>query len=415
MPIYEYKGLNQRGKVAAGVLDADSPRALKERLFKEGIFLSEFIETRGGAEVRRVGQQQAGSREVKLSFLQSVKVLEVAEMTRQLATLVRSGIQVTEAIGAIAEQLENPLFKKILSDVKRQVSEGSTLANALKKHPKVFSELYVNMVGSGETSGTLDVVFERLAEVTESQVRLRSKVTSALVYPIIMLVLSAGIVLLMMVFVIPKMKELLEQMGKDLPGVTKFLMGTSDLVREYWYILVILFAGSIWLFKRWKDSEKGKPKWHDFQLRMPLFGKLFREMGVARFARTLSTLLAAGVPILNALTIVQNVIGNVVLGKVIEQARDAVKEGQPIAEALKRSRQFPPMVCHMIAVGEKSGQLEEMLGNVANSYELQVEQKVSRLTATLEPLMIIMMGLVVGFMVMSIILPMMDMSQMGNR
>lgn len=415
MPIYEYKGLNQRGKVASGVLDADSPRALKERLFKDGIFLSEFIETRGGAEVRRVGQQQTGSREVKLSFLQSVKVLEVAEVTRQLATLIRSGIQVTEAIGAIAEQLENPLFKKILSDVKRQVSEGSTLANALKKHPKVFSELYVNMVGSGETSGTLDVVFERLAEVTESQVRLRSKVTSALVYPVIMLILSAGIVLLMMVFVIPKMKELLEQMGKELPGVTKFLMGTSDLVRDYWYILFLLTVGGVFLFRRWKDSEKGKPKWHDFQLRMPLFGKLFREMGVARFARTLATLLAAGVPILNALTIVQNVIGNVVLGKVIEQARDAVKEGQPIAEALKRSKQFPPMVCHMIAVGEKSGQLEEMLGNVANSYELQVEQKVSRLTATLEPLMIIMMGLVVGFMVISIILPMMDMSQMGNR
>jgi len=415
MPIYEYKGLNSRGKVTSGVLDADSPRSLKERLFKEGVFLSEFIETRGGNEVRRVGQAQAGSREVKLSFLQSVKVLEVAEVTRQLATLVRSGIQLTEAIGAISEQLENPLFKKILADVKRAVSEGSTLANALKKHPKVFSELYVNMVGSGESSGTLDVVFERLAEVTESQVRLRSKVTSALVYPIIMLILSFGIVLLMMVFVIPKMKELLEQMGKELPGVTKFLMGTSDLVRDYWYILAILIIGSFMFFQRWRESATGKPKWHGYILRMPLFGKLFREMAVARFARTLQTLLAAGVPILNALTIVQNVIGNVVLGKVVEEARDAVKEGQPIADALKKSKQFPPMVCHMIAVGEKSGQLEEMLGNVANSYELQVEQKVSRLTATLEPLMIIMMGLIVGFMVISIILPMMDMSKMGRR
>lgn len=415
MPIYEYKGINARGKAQNGVLDADSPRSLKERLLKDGVFLSEYIETRGGAETRRAGQQQAGSREVKLTFLQSVKILEVAEVTRQLATLVRSGIQVVDAISAISEQLENPLFKKILAEVKRNVSEGSTLANALKKHPKVFSDLYVNMVASGESSGTLDVVFERLAEVTESQVRLRSKLTSALVYPVIMLGLSFIIVLGMMIFVIPKMTELLEQMGKDLPGVTKFLIAMSDLVRNWWPVLLILAAGAFLLFNRWRRSEKGRPKWDRWTLGFPIFGKLFREMGVARFSRTLSTLLAAGVPILNALTIVQNVIGNLVLAKVVEQAREAVKEGQPIAEALKRSKEFPPMVVHMISVGERSGQLEQMLTNVANSYELQAEQKVSRLTAVLEPLMIVMMGLVVGFMVISIILPMMDMSQMGKR
>jgi general secretion pathway protein F len=415
VPIYEYKGLNARGKEAKGVLDADSPRSLKERLFKEGIFLSEYIETRGGEETRRAGQQQAGSREVKLTFLQKVSHLEVAEVTRQLATLVRSGIQVVDAIGAISEQLENPLFKKILAEVKRNVSEGSTLAQALKKHPKVFSDLYVNMVGSGESSGTLDVVFERLAEVTESSVRLRSKLTSALVYPAIMLGLSTVIVLMMMIFVIPKMTELLEQMGKDLPGVTKFLIGVSDLVRNWWPVLLLLVVGAFMLFNRWRRSDKGKPTWDRWTLGFPIFGKLFREMGVARFARTLSTLLAAGVPILNALTIVQNVIGNMVLGKVVEQAREAVKEGQPIAEALKRSKEFPPMVVHMISVGERSGQLEQMLTNVANSYELQAEQKVARLTAVLEPIMIVMMGLVVGFMVISIILPMMDMSQMGKR
>jgi general secretion pathway protein F len=415
MPIFEYKGLNARGKQVSGVLDADSPRALKDRLFKDGIFLSEYIETRGGEEVRRAGQQQQGSRDVKFTLFQGVKVLEVAEMTRQLATLVKSGIQVTEAIGAISEQLENPLFKKILAEVKRSVSEGSTLATALKKHPKVFSDLYVNMVASGETSGTLDVVFERLADVTESQVKLRSKVTSALIYPMIMLALSFGIVLLMLLFVIPKMKQLLEDMGKELPGITKFLLGTSDLFRDYWYVIFILFGFAAFAFARWKASPEGKVAWDGYKLRMPLFGALFREMGVARFARTLSTLLAAGVPILNALTIVQNVIGNVVLEKVVEAARDAVKEGQPIAEALKRGRQFPPMVCHMIAVGEKSGQIEEMLNNVANSYELQVEQKVSRLTSTLEPLMIVMMGLIVGFMVMAVILPMMDMSKLGGQ
>jgi general secretion pathway protein F len=415
MPIYEYKGLNAKGKAVKGVLDADSPRALKERLGKEAIFLSEYIETRGGEETRRAGQQKAGSREVKLTFLQRVKLIEVAEVTRQLATLVRSGIQVTEAIGAIGEQLENPLFKKILAEVKRNVSEGATLANAMKRHPKVFSDLYVNMVASGESSGTLDVVFERLADVTESQVRLRSKLTSALVYPAIMLTMSFGIVFLMMVFVIPKITELLLNMGKKLPAPTEFLIGVSNIVRDWWWLLIILFVLMVWAFNRWRRSEQGRPKWDRWMLTFPIFGKLTRELGVARFSRTLATLLAAGVPILNALAIVQNVIGNVILGKVVEQAREAVKEGQPIADALKKSREFPPMVVHMIGVGERSGQLEQMLNNVANSYEMQSEQKVTRLTAVLEPLMIVMMGLVIGFMVVAIVLPMMDMSQLGRR
>ncbi len=414
MPIYEYKGLNGRGKQISGVIDADSPRSLKDRLLKDGIFMSEYVETRGGAETRRAGQQKAGSREVKFgSFFQKVSLLELAEVTRQLATLVRSGIQLTESIGAISEQVENPLLKKVLSEVKRAVSEGSTLANALKRHPKVFSDMYVNMVASGEASGTLDVVFERLSDVTESQVRLRSKLTSALMYPMIMVVLGFGIMMLMMVFVIPQMKDLFTRMGAELPFITKFLISSSDFVRDWWWLLGILFAGAAVWFNYWRKSPTGKPTFDRYLYRMPLFGRLLREMGVARFARTLSTLLAAGVPILTAIGIVQSIVGNMVLAKVLETARDAVKEGQPIADTLRKSGEFPPMVCHMIAVGEKSGQLEQMLGNVATSYEMQVEQKVTRLTAVLEPVMIVVMGLVVGFMVFAIIMPMLKMNQLA--
>jgi general secretion pathway protein F len=412
MPIYEYKGLNNRGKNVTGVLDADSPRSLKERLLKEGIFISEYIETRGGAETRRAGQQQAGSREVKFgAMFARVKLLELAEVTRQLATLVRSGIQLVDAVGAIAEQLENPLLKKVLSEVKRSVSEGSTLAQALKKHPKVFSDMYVNMVGSGETSGTLDVVFERLASVTESQVRLRSKLTSALMYPAIMVFLGFGIVLLMMVFVIPQMRDLFDRMGADLPFLTRMLIGTSDIIKGWWWLIMMFFIGFAVWFGRWKKSEHGKPVFDQMTLKLPIFGRLFREMAVARFARTLATLLNAGVPILNALGIVQSVVGNHLFSAVVESARDAVKEGKPIADALRKSGQFPPMVCHMIAVGEKSGQVEDMLGNVADSYELQIEQKVTRLTAVLEPVMIVVMGLVVGLMVFAIIMPMLEINQ----
>jgi len=412
MPIYEYKGLNNRGKNVNGVLDADSPRSLKERLLKEGIFISEYIESRGGSETRRAGQQQAGSRDVKFgAIFQRVNLMELAEVTRQLATLIRSGIPLVETLGAVSEELDNPLLKKVLSEVKRAVSEGSTLSQAMRKHPKVFSEMYVNMVGSGENSGTLDVVFERLATVTESQVRLRSKLTSALMYPAIMMFLGFGIVLLMMVFVIPQMRDLFDRMGADLPFLTRSLIFASDLISNAWYIFILAFIGlAIW-FAHWKKSETGRPVFDRMTLKMPIFGGLFKEMAVARFARTLGTLMTAGVPILNALAIVQSIVGNDVYAKVVEAARDAVKEGKPIGDALKKSGQFPAMVCHMISVGERSGQIESMLGNVADSYEMQIEQKVTRLTAILEPVMIVIMGLVVGLMVFAIIMPMLEINQ----
>ncbi len=412
MPIYEYKGLNAKGKPVNGVLDADSPRSLKERLLKEGVFISEYIESRGGAETRRAGQQQAGSREVKFgAAFQRVSLLELAEVTRQLSTLVKSGIPLVEAVGACAEQLENELLKKVLSEIKRAVSEGSTLAQAMRKHPKIFSEMYVNMVGSGETSGTLDVVFERLASVTESQVRLRSKLTSALMYPAIMMVLGFGIVMLMMVFVIPQMKDLFDRMGADLPLLTRMLIGTSDFVAAAWPFLLLAMGGMYYWFTKWKASEAGRPVYDRALLKLPYFGTIIRKMAVARFARTLSTLMNAGVPILGALGIVQSVVGNVIFGSVVETARDAVKEGKPIADALRKSGEFPPMVCHMIGVGERSGQIEDMLGNVADSYEMQVEQSVMRLTTLLEPAMIVMMGLIVGGMVFAIIMPMLELNQ----
>lgn len=416
MPIYEYKGMNAKGKPVNGVLDADSPRSLKERLLKETIFLTEYVETREGQETRRAGQKQAGSREVKLgSYFQRVKLLELSEVTRQLATLVKSGIQLVDAIGAISDQLENPYFKKTLSEVKRQVSEGSTLANALKKHPRVFSDLYVNMVGSGEASGTLDMVFVRLADVIESQVRLRSKLTSALMYPAIMMMLGFGIMMLMMIFVIPQMRDLFTKMGAELPWLTRFLIGISDFVRVFWWLIFIVIAAAVVAFDRWRRSELGRQAFDRITLRVPIFGKLIREIIVARFARSLSTLLVAGVPILTAMQIVRAVVGNWVYGQAIEQAKEAVKEGHSMADMLKKSGEFPPMVCHMIGVGEKSGQIESMLDNVAASYEMQVEQKVSRLTAVLEPVMIVVMGGIVGMMVLAIVLPMLKMNQLAGK
>lgn len=414
MPIYEYKGLSTKGKAVAGVLDADSPRSLKERLGREGVFLSEYVESRGGAETRRAGQQ-AGSREVRFgAMFQRVKLVELSEMTRQLATLIRSGIPLVEAIGAIADQLENPLFKRIMSQVKRAVSEGSSLANALGKHPKVFSTLYINMVAAGEQSGMLDTVFDRLSDFLESQVKLRTKVKGAMMYPIIMLCIAGLIIALMTLLVIPKMQDLFERMGKELPFLTEMMIALSEFMQSFWWLLLILLIGAVVLWSRWKKSEAGKPKWDAFVLKLPVFGHLIRLTSVARFARTLATLLAAGVPILNALAITRSIVENHVLSEVLEEAREAVKEGHPIAEPLRRSGEFPAMVCHMIAVGERSGELEQMLGNVANSYELQVDSKVSSLTSVLEPMMIVVMGGIVGLMALAVMLPLMDMGNLGR-
>ncbi len=413
MPIYEYKGLDKRGKSAGGVIDADSPADLKKKLKREGVFISEYVETNRAGKQRKVGGEQAGSRDVALKDLFGrISLLEVSEMTRQLATLIRAGIPLVECLSAITEEHENPKLKRVMSRVKRAVSEGSSLANALGEHPKVFPPLFVNMVNAGESSGNLDIVFERLASLTESQVRLRSKLVGALMYPIIMIVLGACIITLMMVFVVPKMAEMFEEMGAQLPLITRALITMSDVVSSYWWLIGILLFGGITGFNRWRQSESGKPVWDRFTLKVPVFGPLIRMLNVARFARTLSTLLASGVPILTAMSIVRSILSNSILADVVEKAREAVKEGHAVAETLKSSKEFPPMVCHMVAVGERSGELESMLGNVADSYEAQVDAKVQALTSVLEPLMIVLMGGAVGILVIAILQPMMNMNEL---
>jgi general secretion pathway protein F len=413
VPIYEYKGLNAKGKQANGVLDADSPRDLKERLKRQGIYMSEYVETDRGGKRRKVGGEQTGSQEVSLSdMMRRISLLEIAELTRQLATLSRAGIPLLESLAALTDEHENPKLKRVMSEVKRAVSEGSSLANALKAHPTVFPPIYVNMVNAGESSGNLDLVLDRLATLTESQVRLRGKLMGALMYPIIMIFLGGAIITLMMLFVVPKMAEMFEEMGAQLPTVTRILIGFSEFVTNWWPLIFLSFFGGLTAFSRWRVSEKGKPTWDAFMWRVPIFGPLIRMLNVARFARTLSTLLASGVPILTAMSIVESILNNHVLASVIEKAREAVKEGSAVADTLKQSGEFPAMVCHMVAIGERSGELESMLGNVADSYEAHVDSKVQALTSVLEPVMIVIMGGAVAFLVFAILQPMMNMNEL---
>ena len=419
MPVYTWKGLSAGGKTVGGTRDADSAKGLRLVLRRDGIFVTEHREMLGGgtrAPARSAASAAGGAavpfwkRELDLGGLvQSVQPQEVAVFTRQLGTLLRAGIPLAEALAALSEQSDNKRFEVILTGVRQKVNEGSSLAETLGQHPKIFPELYTNMVRSGEAAGNLDAVLARLADFLDAQHALRSKVSSAMTYPIIMMVLGSAIMGLLMVVVVPKITTIFEDVGRTLPWNTSLLIFLSDTISAYWWLLFIVGGLGYWGFRAWVKRPKGRETVDRLKLRIWLLGPLVRYVGVARFARTLSTMLAAGVPVLTALDIVKRVLNNVVLEKVVDEARDAIREGESIAAPLKRSGQFPSMMVHMVAVGERSGQLETMLENVATAYERDVDGKVSRLTTILSPLLIVIMAMAVGFIVLSILQPIMDM------
>jgi general secretion pathway protein F len=414
MPVYAWKGLNTNGKSVSGTRDADGPKALRQNLRKDGVFITEHREVLAGGQKAAASAHGANvsvfKREIDLrGLLERVQPQEVAAFTRQLATLIKAGIPLAEALGALAEQGDNKKLQMVLAEIRQKVNEGSSLADTLSAHPAIFPELYTNMVRSGEAAGNLDAVLARLADFLDAQHALRSKVSGALTYPIIMVVLGTVIMGVLMVVVVPKITSIFEDMGKTLPWNTQFLIFLSDLVGSYWWALITLFGLSYWFYRRWSKKPKGKAIVDRVRLKLPLIGPLVRFVGVARFARTLSTMLAAGVPIMTALEITKKVLNNSVLEKVVEDARDAIREGEPIANPLKRSGQFPSLMVHMVSVGERSGQLEAMLENVATAYERDVEGKVARLTTILSPLLIVCMALAVVFIVFSVLQPILDM------
>ncbi len=405
MPIYEYKGLNKAGKQVKGLLDAESVNALRSTLQAKGIFVTEVFEGRGGAGA-------AQNRDINFTkMFERVKVQDIAILTRQMATLIRAGIPLVETLTALTEQAEKEELKRILSDIRRRVNEGSSLASVLADHPKAFSPLYVNMVRAGESSGNLDVVLERLTGFLDAQIELRSKIIGAMVYPVIMMLVGIGILGLLFAFVIPKVTAIFKNQGEALPFITEILIGSSEFVGTYWWIVLPAVGGLIYGFLRWTNSESGRIKWDRFVLKIPVVGSLIRMIAISRFASTLATLLSSGVALLTALEIVKNILGNTRLVEVIEDARVNIREGESIAQPLKRSGEFPPLVTHMIAVGERSGQLEEMLENVAFSYQQQVDIQIEALTKVLEPVMIIGMGAGVGFIVFAIMLPILQLNQ----
>jgi general secretion pathway protein F len=409
MPLYAYKGIGSNGKPVSGVKDADSPKMLRQALKRDGVVVTQYDVSKGGKSAKVQGSGL--SREVNMGdIFARVKKAEVGAFTRQLATLINAGIPLAQALGAQFEQIENPKFKPIVGEVRTAVNEGSSLADAMAKHPEAFDGLYVSMVRAGEMAGNLDEVLSRLADFQEASQRLKSKVTGAMVYPVIMLVVGFVIMAILMIAVVPRITDMFAQKGEALPLSTRFLIWFSDALGNYWWLMIGGTIGAVILFRRWTKTEAGRPAWHGFLLKLPMVGPLVLRVSIARFCRTLGTMLHAGVPMLRALDTARDIMGNVILQNVVDDAKGAVTEGESLALTLRRSGHFPPTVTHMIAVGEQAGELETMLEKVAESYEEQIDAKLQRLTSSLEPLMIVFMGGAVGFVVYAILRPIMDMS-----
>ena len=405
MAVYAYKGIDARGKSVKGTRDADSAKALRTVLKRDGVLATEILEQ---SEATR-----KAARDIDFGRLfRRISPMDVAIATRQLSVLLRSGVPLVEALSALIEQLDHPELKSAFTDTRNQVNEGSTLADALKAHPKIFPTLYVNMVAAGEASGTLEEVLGRLADFLDDQTRLQSKVRGALAYPIVMAVVVVLILFLMMSVVVPKVTAIFENFNQTLPWYTSLLIWVSNILSNYWWLLAVLIGGGIYWFRRWQATEEGRKKWDLFVLEIPLFGPLLIMVAVSRFARTLATLLASGVPVLTAMDITRNVLGNTELMRVVEEARASVREGEGIAKPLRQAGRFPPIVTHMIAVGERTGQLEEMLIHVADAYDQQIEVRVGAVTSILEPLLIVVMGAVVGGIAFAILMPLLQLNEM---
>ena len=403
MPLYEYKGFNAQGKAAKGVRDAETPKALRAQLRRDGVFISEVKE----AKI----EKKQGRAKTLANGKVNVRVLAV--VTRQFAVLIRSGIPLVPALTALAEQVEDERLARVLADVKGRVNEGASLGDAMAAHPRTFSNIYVNMVRAGESSGALDVVLERLADFTEGQAELKSKVIGALIYPVVMVIAGALVMFGLFVFVVPRITKIFSSAEAQLPLLTRTLIGLSEVIRNpvlMFGVVALALVGFI-VFRNWVRSDKGRRSFDAFKLRLPLFGRIHRMVAIARFARTLGTLLASGVPLLSACKIVRNVVNNEVLAETIDAAALAVSEGQSFAAPLKRSGEFPPLVHHMISVGEQSGKLEGMLENVATAYEQQVEVTVGGLTSIIEPILILFMGGGVATVVFAILMPILQMNQ----
>jgi general secretion pathway protein F len=402
MPVYAYRGVTAAGRRTGGQLSAESLRGARSRLRREGIYVTDLAEQAGAAAARAVGDAR-----LRLPSLRRNPALDLAVATRQAATLIGAGIPLVEGLAALSEQVESPRLKSVLGQVRDRVNEGASLADALAQS-RAFSDLYVGMIRAGEAGGALEQVLLRLADYLESQVRLRNKVTSILLYPAIMFCFAMLVVAVLVTVVLPQITELLTSLKQELPFYTRWIIAGSNFARGWWWAILLVGAGAVSGLRAFVQTGRGRDAWDRLRLRLPVVGRTVRLLSIARFSRTLATLLAGGLPIVRALDTAKHVANNAVLGRAIDAARESITEGASLARPLRASGEFPPLVTHMIEVGEQSGELEAMLAKVADTYEEQVETTISRLTALLEPFLILIMVGIVLVIILATLVPLLQ-------
>ncbi|HIF91995.1 MAG: type II secretion system F family protein [Myxococcales bacterium] len=410
MPVYAYKGVNQSGRPTKGTISAEGARAARVQMRAGGVFLTEITETntQAGAD----GKPKTSGRGLNMEINLPVRIppMEIAMSTRQLATLVGAGVPLVESLSALVEQTEHRALKGVWAQVRDRVNEGGSLAEALSGTGR-FDNLYTSMVRAGEASGALEAVLARVADYLEDQVRLNNRVLSILTYPLFMLAFAAVVVGVMVTLVLPQITELLISQNLELPWYTAAVIGFSDLLRGYWWLIIVAIVGLVVLYRSIWRTKKGRFALDRFWLGFPVVGRVIRFLAIARFTRTLGSLLASSVNIVQALNIARHVANNAIFEQAADAARDAILEGAPLANPLRQSGEFPPLVTTMVEVGERSGDLEGMLIKVADTYEEQVETSITRLTSLLEPVLILVMVGVVGIIIMAVLMPMLQLTE----
>jgi len=406
MSVFEYVALDEKGHQHKGFIDAPGVAAARQKLREENVYPVEINQ----AENRK---ETALSGALKISIWQRVSANDVSIFTRQLSTLLGAGMPLVPSLSILMKQANNPLLKKSLAQIREQVNEGKSLTESMSNFPQIFPPFYLNMVRAGEASGTINLVLGRLADFSENQQTLMNKIRSALAYPLIMLFMGSAVIFLLMTFVVPKITGIFSDMHQTLPVITIIMITISNFLKSFWWLILILLAAAIAAFKYMTTgTEAGKRMWDNAKLKIPVWGQVNRKIAIARFSRTLATLLQSGVPLLAAMEIVRNVVNNILIGEAIRKAGKDVEEGKGLSGPLTQSGIFPPLVTEMIAVGEQSGSLENMLNRIATAYETEAQADIMVMTSLLEPAMIIVMALLVAFIVFSILLPIFEMNQL---
>ncbi len=413
MPIFEYKAYVSGGAVRTGVVDADTAREARSRLRRENILVSDIQEVRGRrrrmksdnwvTRLKRLRQESATPTNGNIEI--------VAAATRQMGTLLGAGIPLTETLKAIIEQTQDKRAERMFREIRERVTQGTSLADALAEHPGWFNELYVNMVRAGQATGNLDIVLSRLADYMQKQRTLRRKVVSSLTYPVMMIAIGMIVVSILMTVVVPKITAMLMDSGQTLPGPTRVLVAVSNGFKDYWWLGLLTLGAISFILERIYKTNGGRLFIDTNLLRIPVVGDLLRKQAVARFTHTFSTLLQSGVPAVASLEITRNVVGNRVIADATAMIRTRILEGTDISTPLKASGAFPPVVGYMVSVGEQSGEIEKMLDRIGAAYDEEIDVATERMTSVLEPIMIVFLAVVVGYIVVSIVLPILKVGQ----